>query len=100
MDLGSPYRLRPPPAEQRRMSRSSMESPSPTSSWEEFEQALPTSYSAARNSSITEFDRQKHHNACQLLHSELVKLTETVPEATLKSVSIYRFEFYLIEVEV
>lgn len=59
---------------------------SPTSSWEEFEQALPTSYSVPRNSSITEFDRQKHFNACQLLHTELTKLTETVADADEKLV--------------
>jgi hypothetical protein len=59
------------------------------SSWEDFDETvagMATSYNNPRSSSITEFDRQKHLNACQLLHSELVKLTEAVQEPTEQAV--------------
>lgn len=62
--------------------------------WDECDEsvtALPTSYSCPRNSSITEFDRQKHLNACQLLLGELTKLTEGVKDETEKAVHKEKF---------
>lgn len=68
------------------------------SSWEDFDEAcagMPTSYSNPRSTSITEFDRQKHLNACQLLHSELVKLTEAVQDPMEQAVSHRSWAFTL-----
>jgi len=60
------------------------------SSWEECDElmaGMPTSFSKPRNSSITEFDRQKHMNACQLLSAELNKVAATVPDEAERIVS-------------
>lgn len=53
---------------------------------EEVDEGLATSYNAPRSSSITEFDKQKHQNARQLLSSELAKLTSAVADDAFRQV--------------